>query len=592
MANLDSMYDGVVNSPTTELSEDIDESQTDIPLEDVSELPSAPNLIIIGTGVDAETVRYNGIDSDNNELTSCDRGFQGSADVWISGTRVYRGYTEYDHSSFKNNINTLNDDKLDNSNNLSDVDDTSSARDNLGLSTVANTGSHDDLNDVASSDHHSRYEDSEAVSAIENEGALTLSGDLDLSSNQIINVSNLGVGVESPSVSLDVSGGGYISNNLTVGGDLTVEGDSTELSTETVTAEDNMIVLNDGESGDGVTAGEAGIEIDRGTLDNYQFVFEENDDNFQVGQVDDLQPVATRESSPESEGIPYWDGSNYRFKTNSGLVYNESNDDIEVSGTVDGVDISSHAEDNSAHHSRYTDSEAVDAVSDADDYVKNTGDTMTGDLDLGTNDLIFNNPETNGAGIQASTDYQNGDDYHHIVNIIDPNRDRITWERNANDLHAFKVYNQGASESLIEVFDDGDIDVPNGILSQQGNDVATEDWVDDNYNNYSLETHGDSHHDNDYYHSGDNPTFGDKIGFGNDSDVLAHNDSNDESLDGYYDGIDGLSVRGDGNEDKMVVKSGNFKAIDSIYAGERLGAGDFQIEFNSDTESLDFNYVG
>jgi hypothetical protein len=46
------------------------------------------------------------------------------------------------------------------------------------------------------------------------------------------------------------------------------------------------------------------------------------------------------------------------------------------------------------HHSRYTDSEAVSAVAAADDYVKNTGDTMSGNLNMNGNNLQLNGTDT------------------------------------------------------------------------------------------------------------------------------------------------------------------------------------------------------
>lgn len=49
-------------------------------------------------------------------------------------------------------------------------------------------------------------------------------------------------------------------------------------------------------------------------------------------------------------------------------------------GTNTHAQIDSHIADPSAHHTKYTDAEAVSAVAVADDYVKNTGDTITGIL--------------------------------------------------------------------------------------------------------------------------------------------------------------------------------------------------------------------
>jgi hypothetical protein len=49
----------------------------------------------------------------------------------------------------------------------------------------------------------------------------------------------------------------------------------------------------------------------------------------------------------------------------------------------DGVDtkMATHAAIADAHHVKYTDAEAVSAVATGDDYIKNTGDTMTGTLE-------------------------------------------------------------------------------------------------------------------------------------------------------------------------------------------------------------------
>ena len=83
-------------------------------------------------------------------------------------------------------------------------------------------------------------------------------------------------------------------NNVTIQGNLTIQGETTTIESQTVTAKDNMIVLNSGETGAGVTSGLSGIEVDRGTETNYQIVFDETDDLFKVGMVDDLEIIASR----------------------------------------------------------------------------------------------------------------------------------------------------------------------------------------------------------------------------------------------------------------------------------------------------------
>lgn len=120
--------------------------------------------------------------------------------------------------------------------------------------------------------------------------------------------------------------GGTIENDLVVRGNFTVSGTQFITETETVLIEDNLLVINYGEQGAGVTAGEAGIEIDRGSATNYRFMFDETNDFFMVGISGVEQAVATREDTPTNNLVPYWNASQYRFDTD---------------GSVDHTDLSS-----------------------------------------------------------------------------------------------------------------------------------------------------------------------------------------------------------------------------------------------------------
>jgi len=73
--------------------------------------------------------------------------------------------------------------------------------------------------------------------------------------------------------------------NLTVNGDLTVSGTTTTVNSQETLVADNLITLNAGEVGAGVTSGSAGIEVDRGTADNATLQWNETDDvwEFKVG---------------------------------------------------------------------------------------------------------------------------------------------------------------------------------------------------------------------------------------------------------------------------------------------------------------------
>ncbi len=99
------MYKGLVNSPETTLTNNIGATDTLIYVLDPARVPaSLPNLMTIGTGTNAETIKV--IANDNGALTVI-RGFQGVAKEWLAGTVIARNFTEYDHDAFKVNIEYL-----------------------------------------------------------------------------------------------------------------------------------------------------------------------------------------------------------------------------------------------------------------------------------------------------------------------------------------------------------------------------------------------------------------------------------------------------------------------------------------------------
>ncbi len=119
-----------------------------------------------------------------------------------------------------------------------------------------------------------------------------------------------------------------VANDAIVTGNLYVNGTEFISYTEIFEVEDNTILLNKGEIGPGVTKGYAGIEIDRGTLQPYYFVFDENRDAFVLGisgeigspgdiDLSSLQAVATREDVPLAGGIAIWNNIDNRFDTST-----------------------------------------------------------------------------------------------------------------------------------------------------------------------------------------------------------------------------------------------------------------------------------
>lgn len=77
-----------------------------------------------------------------------------------------------------------------------------------------------------------------------------------------------------------IGGDKTFSNNVTITGDLTVNGTVTHINSTTVDIGDNIIILNSQETG--TPSANAGIEIERGTSDNAQLLWDESVDKWGV----------------------------------------------------------------------------------------------------------------------------------------------------------------------------------------------------------------------------------------------------------------------------------------------------------------------
>jgi hypothetical protein len=97
-----------------------------------------------------------------------------------------------------------------------------------------------------------------------------------------------------------------LTGDATIEGNLYVLGNTTVLNTNVIEFEDNIILLNKNESGSGVTLNQAGLEINRGSLENYRIVFNELDDTTRIGRISNTQAVATREDDPLDSGFMIW----------------------------------------------------------------------------------------------------------------------------------------------------------------------------------------------------------------------------------------------------------------------------------------------
>lgn len=117
-----------------------------------------------------------------------------------------------------------------------------------------------------------------------------------LTNHQYINISNKDsiIDIESKEVNIKNYNGivniepqTNFNSNVVIKGDLTVEGTTTNINTEDLVVEDNIITLNKGEQGNGVSKAGAGIIIDRGTADDLFIGFDEGRDKLVTGLIKD-----------------------------------------------------------------------------------------------------------------------------------------------------------------------------------------------------------------------------------------------------------------------------------------------------------------
>ena len=93
---------------------------------------------------------------------------------------------------------------------------------------------------------------------------------------------------------------------IIIDGDLQVLGTRTESDVQDTTINDNTIILNSGETGAGITYDTSGIEIERGSLNNVSFVYDDTIDKFRALESSTLiniqvaDPVANEDAATKS----------------------------------------------------------------------------------------------------------------------------------------------------------------------------------------------------------------------------------------------------------------------------------------------------
>ena len=97
-----------------------------------------------------------------------------------------------------------------------------------------------------------------------------------------------------------------ITGDLSVRGDTYLYGNTLVVEADYTVVKDNVILLNKDETGSGVSLGQAGLEVDRGSAENYRMVFDETSRSFQVGFLSNLASVVGMESGATDLGIVQW----------------------------------------------------------------------------------------------------------------------------------------------------------------------------------------------------------------------------------------------------------------------------------------------
>lgn len=117
-----------------------------------------------------------------------------------------------------------------------------------------------------------------------------------LTNHQYINITNKDsiIDIESKEINFKNYNGTFnvepntnFNSNVIIKGDLTVEGTTTNVNTEDLVVEDNIVTLNKGEQGNGVSKAGAGFIIDRGTADDLFIGFDEGKDKLVTGLIKD-----------------------------------------------------------------------------------------------------------------------------------------------------------------------------------------------------------------------------------------------------------------------------------------------------------------
>jgi len=94
-----------------------------------------------------------------------------------------------------------------------------------------------------------------------------------------------------------------IGGNVTINGNLEVLGTQVTIETQTVEIEDNIMLLNSGQTGIPSTSLQSGIEIERGDSTNQRLIFNEDDDLWKIGEVGNEKAIVKEGNTFDITGL-------------------------------------------------------------------------------------------------------------------------------------------------------------------------------------------------------------------------------------------------------------------------------------------------
>ena len=123
----------------------------------------------------------------------------------------------------------------------------------------------------------------------------------------------------------NVTGDLSVSANTIIYGDLTVQGTTTSINTTDTEITDNILLLNQGETGSGVSKGTSGIEIARGSLFNASWKWNEVTGRWEAKEGTDLTAIAVAEINAGNVNI-----------ANNTIVPTDTNGDLNLNSNGTG----------------------------------------------------------------------------------------------------------------------------------------------------------------------------------------------------------------------------------------------------------------